>query len=93
MPSVKVGLRHQIIIPHNIFAELKLVAGDSFDLNLENEKIVLTPIKIAHKDKTWYSKKWQQAEKEADEAIARGEIVGPFDNIADALTALKKSKV
>jgi len=36
---------------------------------------------------------WDKAEAEADEAIEKGEVVGPFDNIEDALKALKETKV
>jgi len=40
-------------------------------------------------DECFLSDEWQKGEQEADEAIANGETVGPFDNISDALQALK----
>ncbi len=36
---------------------------------------------------------WEKAEAEADEAIKKGELVGPFDNIEDALKSLKETRV
>jgi len=36
---------------------------------------------------------WETAEAEADEAIKKGELVGPFDNIKDALKSLKETRV
>ncbi|MBE9582578.1 MAG: AbrB/MazE/SpoVT family DNA-binding domain-containing protein, partial [Proteobacteria bacterium] len=35
----------------------------------------------------------EKAEAEADEAIKKGELVGPFDNIKDALKSLKETRV
>jgi phosphoglycolate phosphatase-like HAD superfamily hydrolase len=40
----------------------------------------------------FHTKEWQDAEAEADREIASGKTVGPFDNINDALNALKKAK-
>ena len=36
---------------------------------------------------------WEKAEAKADEAIKKGELVGPFDNIKDALKSLKEMRV
>ena len=36
---------------------------------------------------------WEKAEAGADEAIKKGQIVGPFDNIKDALKSLKETRV
>ncbi|MBU0568141.1 hypothetical protein KKC52_08860 [bacterium] len=36
---------------------------------------------------------WEKAEAEADEAIRKGELIGPFDNIKDAAKALKETRV
>lgn len=36
---------------------------------------------------------WEKAEAEADEAIKKGDFVGPFDNIKDALKSLKETRV
>jgi hypothetical protein len=44
------------------------------------------------KSQEWFwSDEWQKGEREADEALASGEIVGPFDNIDDAMQALKRA--
>ena len=44
-------------------------------------------------DEWFWSEEWQKGEQEADEAIANGETVGPFDNISDALQALKTAEL
>jgi hypothetical protein len=36
---------------------------------------------------------WDHKEEEASKAIARGEVIGPFDNLEEALKALKTAHV
>jgi len=55
MPTVKIGPKHQVTIPKDVFEA-----------------------------------EWQTKEREADEAIAKGEVSGPFSKASDALKALKK---
>ena len=50
----------------------------------------LKVVEVSPSDQEWFtSEEWQKGEQEADEAIANREMVGPFDNISDALQALK----
>jgi AbrB family looped-hinge helix DNA binding protein len=91
MPTVKVGPRHQITIPQKVFEALKLRVGDFLDVRVEGHKLSLIPKQLVPKSDAWfYSKEWQQGEKEVDEALKKGEVVGPFDDIDEALKALKK---
>ncbi len=91
MSAVKIGPKHQITIPKEVFSSLNLEVGDFLDTRVQDNTIVLIPKKLVAKDQEWFwTKDWQEREKEADEAIAKGEIVGPFSAAADALSALKK---
>ena len=91
MPAVKIGPKHQITIPREVFDAMHLEVGDFLDAHVKDNAIVLLPKKLVPKDQEWFwSKEWQEMEKEADEAIAKGETIGPFSNISDALNALKK---
>ena len=91
MPAVKIGPKHQITIPKEVFSSLNLEVGDFLDTRVQDNTIVLIPKKLVAKDQEWFwTKEWQEREKEADEAIANGEITGPFETAADALMALKK---
>lgn len=48
---------------------------------------------MVHPEQVYFcTKEWQAAEAEADKDIAQGNTLGPFDNITDALDALKKAK-
>jgi hypothetical protein len=39
----------------------------------------------------FFTKEWQEKEAEADRDIAKNNLEGPFDDVSEALTALKKT--
>ncbi|MCJ7577819.1 MAG: AbrB/MazE/SpoVT family DNA-binding domain-containing protein [candidate division Zixibacteria bacterium] len=93
MQTTRIGPKHQITIPKDIFDALKLEVGDFLEAGIEDNTIVLVPKKLIPKDQAWFwTKDWQKKEREADEAILKGDLVGPFSNIKDALKALKKKR-
>ena len=54
----------------------------------------LKVVEVSLSTEEWFlSDEWQKGEREVDEAIASGEMVGPFDNISDALQALKTAEL
>ncbi len=94
MTLVKVKKNYQVTIPQKLRKKLKLTVGDFMELEEKDNEIVFKPVKLVHPDQAYYySKEWQEGETEADEAIKKGEVVGDFDNISDAVKALKKAKV
>ena len=42
-------------------------------------------------DASFYTPEWQAKEREADEAIARGEVSGPYATTKEAIDALHKA--
>jgi len=91
MPAVKIGPKHQVTIPKEVFDSLRLEAGDFLDARVIDNSIVLVPQKLVDKDQEWFwTKEWQAKERGADEAIAKGEVAGPFSKASDALKALKR---
>jgi len=91
MSAIKIGPKHQITIPKDVFNSLRLEVGDFLETRVEDNAIVLIPKKLVSKDQEWFwSKEWQENEREADEAISKGEVSGPFSKASDALKALKK---
>jgi AbrB family looped-hinge helix DNA binding protein len=93
MSLVKVKRHSQITIPNDIRRKLKIVEGDYLEIEEHNNELVLKPVKMVHADEAYFhTKEWQAGEREADKDIAEGNVIGPFDNVKDALKALKTTK-
>jgi antitoxin MazE len=94
MPLVKVKKHSQITIPTSIRRKFRIVEGDYLEIEDHGDGLILKPVKVVHPDQAYfYTREWQAAEAEADQDIAEGNILGPFDNTNDALNALKKAKI
>ncbi len=94
MPVVKVRTRYQVTIPEKVRRQVGLEVGDYVEVEAQGSKIVIKLKRLVDKEDAWFwSKEWQKKEREADEAIKRGELVGPFETAEEALEALKKIKV
>lgn len=142
MKAIKVGKRHQITIPKEIYKKLHIEEGDLLEAEQEGVKIVLTPKRLVDKAPTptlskkeqevltgakkkiakikkdlihsqgltttevkvaskaglidpdqayWWHEGWQKGEREAERAITKGDVEGPFNNIEDALKVLKRA--
>ncbi|MEW6275362.1 MAG: AbrB/MazE/SpoVT family DNA-binding domain-containing protein [Bacillota bacterium] len=64
--------------------------GDIFQVQLEDSKIVLVPMKLIPAEQAWFwTREWQAGEKEADEDIAAGRVK-TFDRIDDLLEELEQ---
>lgn len=49
---------------------MKLQEGDNIDIVIEDDRIVIKPVLVINRSQSWFwSKKWQEMEKEADEDI------------------------
>jgi bifunctional DNA-binding transcriptional regulator/antitoxin component of YhaV-PrlF toxin-antitoxin module len=91
--TVRIGPKHQITITKDIFEALDLKVGDFLDAHIEDSTIVLVPQKLIPKDQAWFwSEEWQKGEKEADEDIKAGRLIGPFDSVKKFKRALKKRR-
>ena len=91
MPAVKIGPKHQITIPKEIFDTLRLKVGDFVETTIRDNTVVIIPQRMVPRDQEWYwTREWQEKEREADEAIKEGRIIGPFGKAADAIKALKE---
>jgi hypothetical protein len=54
---------------------LPLSDGDIFQVQIEDNKIILVPMKIILAEQAWFwTKEWQRGEKEAEEDINAGRV-------------------
>lgn len=94
MELTKVKRNYQITIPLSLRKKINLEVGDYVEVDTQDDMIVIRPVKVIHPDQEYfYTKEWQQKEAEADKDIAKGDLVGPFNNIKDSLKALKHAKI
>lgn len=67
--------RSQVTLPSEIVKKMKLQEGDNLDIVLEDDKIIIKPVLLIDRSQSWFwSKKWQELEKEADEDIRQGKV-------------------
>jgi antitoxin MazE len=94
MPLIKVKQNYQITLPNSLRKLFNIAVGDYMEVEKQDGEIVLKPVKVVHTEQAYfYTKEWQKGEAEADKDIAKGDVLGPFDNIADGIDALKKAEI
>ena len=94
MPKIKVRPNGQVKIPTKIAEKYHLKEGDTLDVRDLGGGIIFIPEKMKKKlIKELNDRLWDKMEEEADEAISKGEVIGPLDDIDEALNALKTSRV
>ncbi len=93
MSLVKIGEKHQVTIPVEIFKKLRLRTGDFLEAVVEGNRLVFVPSKVIHKEDAWfYSKEWQTKEAEAEEDLKKSRVSGPFESAGDLIGHLRKAK-
>ncbi len=67
--------RSQVTLPSEIVKKMRLQEGDNLDIALEDDKIIIKPVLVIDRSQSWFwSKKWQEMEKEADNDIKQGRV-------------------
>ncbi len=93
MGLTKIGPKHQVTIPKDAFERLNLAVGDYLGVQVKGSTITLVPQRLIPKVEAWFhTAEWQAKEREADEAIARGEVSGPFASAGAAIRHLRKKR-
>ena len=91
MQITRVSPKRQITIPKEAFEQLHLEVWDFLEVNVTEEGLLFIPKKLISKDQAWFwTKEWQEKEKEADEAIERVDLSGPFENADEVIRHLRK---
>ena len=93
MSVTKIGPKHQVTIPRDVFEGLDIEVGDYLDVRVRGSAITMVPTKLIPKDQAWFhTSEWQRKEREADRALEQGEVSGPFSSAAALLDHLRKRR-
>lgn len=85
----KVTRHGQITLPAPVRKKLGIEEGDIIEIDVVDEKVVLVPKRLVDKSQAYFwTKKWQEAEKEADEDIRAGRVK-TFGSVEDLLRDLE----
>ena len=79
--AVKLGVSRQVVIPKRIHDQLGLTPGDYLEVELEGDRLILTPKALVEK---------RLAESLDD--IRKGRVHGPFRSVPRLLRSLHKAK-
>ena len=77
MPAVKIGVSRQVVIPKKFHDQLGLTPGDYLEVELRNNRLILTPKALVEKRLA-----------EGLEDIRKGRVLGPFKKAREAMRAL-----
>ena len=91
MAVIKIGPKHQVTIPSQFFKTLGLNPGDLVEAQLNEGVIHLIPQKLVPSDQAWFwTEEWQQKEREADKAIANGNLSEAFNTANELIEYLHR---
>jgi len=94
MELVRIKRNYQITIPQSLRKFLRLAVGDYLEVEIQNETLMIRPVKLVHPDQEYFfTKEWQEKEAEADRDLVADKVAGPFEKVEDFLKALKTTKV
>lgn len=89
--TIHVGAKNQVTLPKDIVKKARLEPGDSLDVVYENDSIILRPqVEVPRDQAYFWTKDWQEAERQADQDIRKGRLHGPFGSAADMKKALRR---
>ncbi len=84
----KVTRHGQITLPSAVRRELGIEEGDIVEISVEEERAVVVPKKLVDKSQAYFwTRGWQEAEKEADEDLKAGRTK-TFDSVEKLLEEL-----
>ena len=90
VPTYSKVTRHgQITLPASVRKELGVEEGDLVEIEVVDEKAVLIPKRLVDKSQAYFwTKKWQEGEREADEDIKAGRVK-VFDSVEQLVKDLE----
>ena len=89
MSLVKVKNKYQIVIPEDVRKRLKVEIGDTLEIEEKDGVLVVKPVMVIEKSQAYFwTKEWQEMEKEAEEA-KRKKRVKDFKKADEAIKWLR----
>lgn len=89
MSVVKITRNFQVSIPKDIRDHLGIEEGDLIEMIEQDGRILMVPKRLIDADQAWFwTKEWQEKEREADEEIRKGLVEGPFETVDDLMKHL-----
>jgi AbrB family looped-hinge helix DNA binding protein len=86
---IQVRKKAQMTLPLSVRRKLGVEEGDYMDVQVRDGEIVLKLKKLVDKDQSWFwTKRWQQGEKQAEADIHNGRVHN-FPDAASAVAHLK----
>jgi AbrB family looped-hinge helix DNA binding protein len=79
--AVKIGISRQVVIPKRIHDQLGLVPGDYLEVELDGDRVVLTPKALIEKRLA-----------EGLEDMRKGHVRGPFRSVPALVRSLRKAR-
>lgn len=87
---IQIRRNFQITLPAAIRKRLGLKIGDIVETVIKEGRIVITPKKTIDAEQSWFwTKEWQEAEKEADADLKSGRVK-KFETIEELIEDLDK---
>jgi AbrB family looped-hinge helix DNA binding protein len=88
---VQVRKKAQLTLPLSVRRELGIEEGDYVDVQVRDQEIVLKLKKVIDKEQAWFwTERWQEGEKEAEEDIRAGRVY-KFPDADSAIASLDKA--
>jgi AbrB family looped-hinge helix DNA binding protein len=88
---IQVRKKAQLTLPLSVRRKLGIEEGDYMDVEVRDKEIVLKLKKLVDKDQAWFwTKRWQEGEREADEDIKAGRVY-QFPDAKSAIAALDEA--
>ncbi len=87
---IQLRKKAQLTLPQSVREELGIEEGDFMDVQVRNGEVVLKVKRLVDKEQAWFwSQRWQQGEREAEDDIRTGRVHN-FPDAKSAVTFLHK---
>ena len=84
MTTTKITRNFQVSIPKAVRVRLRLAEGDLLEVEERDGEIVMIPKRLIDASQAWFwTREWQEGEREADEDIRAGRLSGPFKTVEE----------